>query len=361
MRLAWFISPHGLGHAARQCAVIAALRARRPDLEVSLFTRVPPAFFEESGIGSFTYHEDACDLGLVQRSPVEEDLPATLARLADLLPFAPPRVRALADILRADGCRGVICDIAPLGLAAAGAAGIPSLLVENFTWDWIYDGYTAAYPAMVPYVGQMHDAFARADWRVQTEPVCRPHAGADTVGVVSRAPRTPRAEVRQRLGQRPDAPAVLITGGVLPGTRAEQARQLAEAPEIDFLIVGGREPAARAGAVHFLPQHSDLYHPDLVHAVDGVVAKLGYSTVAECYHAGVLLAYLTRPRFRESGVLEHFVRTAMATLALDADAWMSGHWVRALPPLLAAPRPPPAARPPNGADTLADRILARWT
>ena len=37
--------------------------------------------------------------------------------------------------------RLVIADAPPLGCAAAAAAGIPSVVVSNFTWDWIYQAY----------------------------------------------------------------------------------------------------------------------------------------------------------------------------------------------------------------------------
>ena len=35
----------------------------------------------------------------------------------------------------------VVADIPPLGIAAATAAGIPSIALGNFTWDWIYSAY----------------------------------------------------------------------------------------------------------------------------------------------------------------------------------------------------------------------------
>lgn len=358
MRLAWFVSPHGFGHAARQAALIAALRARRPALEVELFTRVPASFFKDSHVGPFVYHELDCDLGLVQRSPIEEDLPATLTRLAERLPFDPALVQRLASLLYKRSCRGVICDIAPLGLAVAKAAGLPSLLVENFTWDWIYAGYVPEAPEIAAYVRLMREAFALADWRVQAEPPCEQAPGADAAGVISRAAHTPRDVMRRQLGLRAGVPMVLITGGILDGTRDEVWQVLSRAPGFDFVLVGGTEPQAQRAHVHYVPAHSAFYHPDLVYASDAVVAKLGYSTVAECYQAGTRMAYLTRARFRESPVLERFVRAHLPALALEAGAWLAGTWIDGLPGLLA--QPSPVMRPENGAHALADQVLERW-
>jgi len=39
--LAYFITPHGFGHAARACAVMAAAQQRIPNLLSEIFTRSP--------------------------------------------------------------------------------------------------------------------------------------------------------------------------------------------------------------------------------------------------------------------------------------------------------------------------------
>ena len=90
-----------------------------------------------------------------------------------------------------------------------------------------------------------------------------------------------------------------------------------------------------------LPHHSPVYHPDLVRAADVVVGKLGYSTVAEAYAAGTRFAYLPRPAFRESAVLEQFVRENLPSTPLDPAEFDDGRWTRILDALLASPKAPP--------------------
>src|SRR5512138_3861696 len=84
--IACFVTPHGFGHAARAAAVIEALRGLTPGLHAHLFTTVPRWFFGESLGRGFTRHGLDVDVGLVQRGPLAEDLPATLARLRALYP-----------------------------------------------------------------------------------------------------------------------------------------------------------------------------------------------------------------------------------------------------------------------------------
>ncbi|TNF77411.1 MAG: hypothetical protein EP299_04745 [Acidobacteria bacterium] len=139
--IAYFVSPHGFGHAARSVAVMEALRALRPDTRIEIFTTVPAWFFEDSGLSPITLHPVLTDVGLVQTSSLEEDPAATARALADFLPFTDGRVTRLAETVEAAGCRLLVTDISPLGPAVAARAGIPGVLVESFTWDWIYRGY----------------------------------------------------------------------------------------------------------------------------------------------------------------------------------------------------------------------------
>ena len=55
-RIAYFISPHGYGHAARASAVMDAIHDISPSLRFEIFTTVPQWFFEQSLTGPFAYH-----------------------------------------------------------------------------------------------------------------------------------------------------------------------------------------------------------------------------------------------------------------------------------------------------------------
>ena len=54
--------------------------------------------FSESLAAPFGYHPLLTDIGLVQKTSLAEDLPETGRRLADLLPFDPAQVNALAEL-----------------------------------------------------------------------------------------------------------------------------------------------------------------------------------------------------------------------------------------------------------------------
>ena len=79
--LAYFVSAHGFGHATRACAVMAAIRARRPDLTIHVFTQAPEWLFAESVPGGVSYHSAATDVGVVQHSALSEWMRGSLKAL----------------------------------------------------------------------------------------------------------------------------------------------------------------------------------------------------------------------------------------------------------------------------------------
>jgi hypothetical protein len=291
--IAYFITPHGFGHASRAAAVMAALSELIPGLRFELFTTCPQWIFKESLETDFGYHPTRSDIGLVQTSPLSEDLAATCRQLDQTLPFDQTLVDDLAETIRKMNCRLVICDIAPLGIVAAGAAGLPSVLVENFTWDWIYSGYLNAAPGLQPHIKYLSRIFRQADHHIQTRPLCRPVPGTLQAAPISRRARTPRAQVRARLGIDGRDKMVLISMGGVPD-RFEFLSRLPGQIEPFLVIPGADGRSSPHPKVLLLPTHSDFYHPDLMAAADSLVAKAGYSTIAEAYQCGLPFGYVRR-------------------------------------------------------------------
>lgn len=352
MGVAWFITPHGFGHAARAAAVMNACTRRRATLRHHLFTTVEEGFFTESlGDENFGYHRLECDLGMVQRTSLDEDVAATVRALDRLADGPWASIDRLAQEVRRAGCVAVVSDIAPLGLAVADRLSVPGVLVENFTWDWIYGAYGD--PGLRRHGEQMARWFRGADLLIQTDPCCRARSNAHRVPPMSRRVQRSGTEIRRQLGIPEGHRVILISmsgageaGGLPPGFRP---------PSRTTVVVprgGGSDPSCRSERV--VAAHG-LYHPDLVAASDLVVAKLGYSTVAEVYHACTALAYLRRPRFRESPVLEAFVREHIPSEVLPPGGLEDPEAPAVLERLLDIPCPRDPR--PNGAAAAAELIL----
>ncbi len=352
--LAYFVTPHGFGHAARACAVIEALAAHLDGLRVELFTSTPQWFFEESLSISFGYHPCACDVGLVQATSLEEDLGATARRLQGEIPYAEKVIDELAGAVTALGCQGVACDVSALGVAVAARAGLPSVVVENFTWDWIYSAYGDSHPEFARAARFITEVLRGVSRRVQTEPMCVIEPLAVQVPPVWRPPRRPAEDTRQRLGVCSGQRLVLLTMGGIPW-RWDGVGRLRAHPEAVFVVPGGTGAERRNGNLVLLPHRTGFYHPDLVRAADVVVGKLGYSTLAEVVGMGKPFAYVPRPTFPESPVLEAYLRQRGACRAIPPHRLAALEWVEEVV-ALADPAGAPAA-PANGAGAVARVLL----
>jgi isopentenyldiphosphate isomerase len=120
MAIAFFVTAHGFGHAARSIAVMNAIFHRWPFARFEIFAQVPEWFFKKSLHAPFDWHPVQADVGLVRTPILRFDLNQILAALEDFPPFdiAPncaeaaaeyicrtlTRENELLDIVDAQGC-----------------------------------------------------------------------------------------------------------------------------------------------------------------------------------------------------------------------------------------------------------------
>lgn len=355
-RIAAFITPHGFGHTTRAIAVLESLQQRYPELVLQIFTTVPEYLFKQS-LTNYRLHPVVTDVGLVQHDALHTDIPATLSALKRFCAFPPDQVNQLAKQVK--NCNCILCDISPLGIIVARAAGVPSLLVENFTWDWIYQPHIAEHPEFSDYASRFADIYDQATLHIQAKPICNPKKTATWCSPVCRKQRSTRQKIRDdlKVGNRK---LVLISLGGL-GFTLPHWQQLSSFSDCLFIFAGQPERKTISDNCQTLTHDSEFYHPDLIGAADLVVFKSGYSTVAECYQAGTPTACITRPDFLESSILGDFVTTKLGGVTLDEQTFISGKWLNQLPELLTGPKSQlPRLAIKNGADQIADIVQHRF-
>ena len=351
---AFFVTPHGFGHASRAAAVAESLARRLPQYQFQFFTTIPEHHIAAS-IKDFHYQALDCDVGLVQTDALRADLPKTLQRLKTFLPFDSAEVQRLVAYLQRQRCTAVISDIAPLGLEVAHAADLPSVLVENFTWDWIYRGYALRHPRMGDYADHLSSIFARADLHLQCQPICHIKSGGILTSPVSRRFQKDPATVRSQLGLSPATKMVFISMGGTPHSLPDLEMLGKRYGDIAFVIAGHCPAQVTPSNVRLLSTNSPLFHPDLVRAANVVIGKAGYSTIAEVYQAGVPFGYFSRPESPEMPPLLSFLKEKIQGIHFTDNDYQTNAWLDHLSTLLSMPRID-RSREPNGADQCADAI-----
>lgn len=148
---------------------------------------------------------------------------------------------------------------------------------------------------------------------------------------------------------------ILITTGGIP-QRYDFFRKLDEQREIMFVMPGAGPEKKISGNLIILPHRSDFYHPDLANASDAVIGKVGYSTLAEVYHAGVPFGYVARANYNESGPMVDFIKQQIPGIAVAESEFFEGQWISKITGLLALPRV--HRQGTNGAEQIAKFILS---
>jgi hypothetical protein len=349
LELACFVSPHGFGHATRTIALLQALKNRIPGLKANVFTTVPPSLFQSSGI-DHVYHPMSTDVGLVQRDAFSEDREQTRAKLAELLPYGPSFINQGAELCRSSQL--IVCDISCLGIEVGKVAKIPTLLVENFTWDWIY-AKMGQESGLEPYIELLSKSYTKADFRIQTDPVCARIPCDLNCAPMARRWFTPPDEIRTEVTAEVRKIVLISMGGValeMPFFDEMQNHQ-----EYLFLVAGQNSDCLIANNIRLIGPHSPLHHPDLINAADLLICKSGYSTIAECQQTATPICCVAREGFAESKVVERYVSEEMNGTVIDENYFFSGTWLGDLEKMATRKRSP---LPTNGADQAAEFILS---
>ncbi len=350
INIAYFISSHGFGHASRASAVMEAFEKIEPSINFEIFTLVPEWFFEESLSDDFMYNVLISDIGMVQKTPFDIDVSKTLQELDAFLPFNKILIKSLANKLKDKNCQIIICDISPLGIAVAKDAGIKSVLIENFTWDWIYEEYCEVNNRFLTHIKYLDEQFQQADFRIQTQPACYDVQSDLSAVPVSRKHKKSQSEIRKQLGVSESEKMIMITMGGIP-ERFLFFDKLRQIRNVRFIIPGSVKKNKTEDNLILLSHNSGFFHPDLVNACDAIVGKVGYSTLAEAFSSGAPFAYVLRENFRESLILEEFVRKNMQSFAIENAEFYNGSWLQRVPELLALPKKKPDIK--SGAEQVA--------
>lgn len=358
-----YVSGHGFGHATRTAEVLKAVRRREPSLPITVVSSAPAELFEAALAAPLRVRRLDCDVGLAQKDALTIDEAGTAVAWRAHARGLPDLVAAEAEFLKRGRIRAVLGDVPPLAFAAAAAAGVASVALANFSWDWVYRHYAGRVPALGEAAAACAKAYARCGLLLRL-----PFAGdlgafprVLDVPLVARRPRIRRLDARRRLGL-PSGPLALLSfGGIgLPGF---DLSALASQAEVHFFLVG-ETPAAAGPArvpdnVSFVPRsrlaQADVGYADVVGAADVVVTKPGYGIVSDAIGAGTPIVYTDRGDFPEYPILVEGMKRWLPCAHVGNADLLAGRLREPIEAVLRAPLPEPP--PLDGAEVAAARLL----
>lgn len=363
--VAFYISGHGFGHASRDIEIINALGPHLPPgFRILVRTAVPRWLFDRTLTTPVVLVEGECDTGVVQIDSLRLDEEATVREASEFYATFEDRSAVEAALLREHDTRLVIADAPPLACAAAAAARVPSVVLSNFTWDWIYSGYAEQFaaiaPEVIPTIGAAY-ATAAAGWRLPL------HGGFDTIDAVIDLPFVARHGQRERRSEGTlaavrvpaERPVVLSSFGGY-GLRGFDHATL-DCLDAWTVIVTGREPHGPLPPGVTYVNEAEMYdaglrYEDLVAAVDVVATKPGYGIISECVANDTAMLYTSRGTFVEYDVMVRAMPRFLRCGFLDQPSLLGGRWRAVLDEIMALPAP--TERPRTDGAQIAARMIA---
>lgn len=287
VKIRYYISDHGLGHASRSVAIIKEL-VNIPGVRVfarNFSGRKLLVHSFSKGVG-ITQKQN--DFGVINKNnSLSTDKELTYSKLKEW--------RSTWEYFIAEEkrfCKGnkvdlIVSDISPQPFILAEELGIPSIAVTNFTWHCIYSDL---YGKNDEFVNDVKDAYLHASKSIilPFEQDIMPLKNQKKTGLVCRKTENSRKDIRKKLGLSETDFVVFISMGFsMESIPSFNAKNLPEG----LKIVSSFIPNAIK-----VPESFHNYQ-DIIAASDLVVCKSGYSTVAEAISSRVPIIVTVRVGF----------------------------------------------------------------
>jgi hypothetical protein len=313
MNFIFYITNHGFGHASRNVPIIKRL-LKEPGSKISVKTDHTRCEFLKRNLYEYQDHiffyEDCKENGLILKKG--EMLPdiSEMERMIrkDFTQWGFYIARE-ARFLMENKIDVVISDIIPWALKAAKACRIPCLLIGNFTWSEMYKSYYSR-EIWEPY----EECYRMADKAVWYEIHAKELHGYckdyECVSMVSRS--VDKREVEKIRNQFSKEIVFVSLGGSAEISRSIHVSHL----PYEFLVTRGLKMVG--DNVHMLPE--DMVNtPDYIAASDYVIAKGGWSTVAEILLQRKKCALLFRGENSEDNNTKMVLEGRQQCIGLNGD------------------------------------------
>lgn len=357
MKLVFYISGHGYGHAVRDIEIIKSLKCKA-NADVFFRTTAPKWLFDPLLDEHIHYHERELDFGVQQKNSFGADKAATFERYARLFENKKKLIEQELRFLHRIQPDIIASDITPFAFDAAEAYGLKAIAIGNFSWDWIYTPYLKEFPQYAWIVEDIKSSYGKADrlWRIPFYGDMSAFPNRINVPLAARRSSIPAAEARARLG----IPRHSANKYVLLGLRSSDLEQVdwqrvESLQHITFIAVS--RDISVPNCLHV--QEEQLPFVDILNACDAVLSKPGYSMVSEVIANQTPIIYVPRKDFIEDPVLINGLNEYAVCEELPQQDFYAGRWTDAFDRLFAKPLEWKEMRV-DGAEVIADRILERY-
>ena len=334
MKLIFYISGHGYGHAVRDIEIIKTLQAQEPDVEIHIRTKAPKWLFEPLLNEQIQYHERELDFGVKQKNSFSADVLSTYNGYAALIAVKEKLIQEEVRFLITVQPDVILSDITPFAFDAADEYGLSAIGIGNFSWDWIYSGFLNELTQFKWIIQDIKNSYARADslWRIPFYGDMSAFPNIENVPLIGRSATMSGGEVRQKLGISDPSDSKYVLLGLRAADLADVNWQKVGALQNITFIAVSRD-INLTNCIHL--KEGDLPFEDVLNACDAVLSKPGYSIVSEVIVNQTPIVYVPRNDFLEDAELIRGLQEYAVCEELSQKDFFAGNWQGAFDRLFA--------------------------
>ncbi len=334
--VAYYITPHGFGHAVRSLEIIREMYRLAPHLNVVVVSTIPEWLIPLNVGRSLPLRPVTLDIGLVQHDNVRIDLEGTREVLARMKANENAVVQEEVRFLKEENVKGIVSDVAFIPFISAQACGIPSVGVGNFTWDWIYAAYCRDDGKWEEIVSWIKRAYSMCGLFLQLPMPgeCSACPVVKSVPLVARQSSADPQEIRKALSFSEERKHFLL---VFTDLKLEEPA-LKRIEAIRWASFVYRKPLKLELSNSICVTDPHMLYQDVLAACDGVITKPGYGIVSDCLAHGTPTLYTDRGPFPEYEFLVRELESHLPALHIPSLELLEGRWEKHLEKLAAMPR-----------------------
>ena len=338
LRVVFYLSAHGFGHATRMIAIIRELLSQA-DLEIFVKTNVPKWLFMNSLSERYEakieiVHQE-CDVGVIYTSGFLIDILETSKVIRQMVATEKTFLNEEHRFCRNNNIQLVICDIPPLPFLVANKLNIPCVGISNFNW---YDIYEYLYQKeehgdLLGVLKKISSYYELADLLLELPFATSNESFSEKLSVplvVRKRTRQPD-NIKETLNIEPHQKLIFVSLGWHEFKETIRkmffdVTYLKDSKNVFLLSSNLRKFVEPQKYIRFIPSE-DPNSQDYVAACDLVISKLGYGIVSECVANGIPMIYTIRSNYIEDILMGQQLETFNTAKFLPPERFLRGDWL----------------------------------
>ncbi|MFP4051014.1 MAG: glycosyltransferase [Thermoplasmata archaeon] len=324
-RIAYYISDHGYGHAARSIAVIKRMIHDNSDIEVIVNCSYPLQFVIDTLVNEerVKFRRVRNDFGYYTDGNFEIDIDKTETRLKLCLGNIDSYIRSESKFSKKKDIDLIISDISAKPFEVAEKVEIPSIGISNFTWWEVYRDMIGD----TKEVEKIKNMYQKADLglKLPLDTDSSPFTEEKEVGLVAREPTRSYSEMREVLNHSEDKSLVYFSHGKSVNENNGFNIEIPDSLKSEMNLMSFSDnPIIKNPDYVIQEDENDVQ--DYIAASDLVISKFGYSTVAEAIRTKKPMILTKRDIIEDKAGLKKLKEWNIVREITRAD-FMEGNWL----------------------------------